>query len=355
MMKTVMRWASVAAAMVVTVLFLLSPACPATVRGAASFSAAWWNPQSVKTEIVVSHTETATASPSNAEDMEEIVETLPAINVENQPAPKQGKGGMVTEKQMTGSYIVENIAVKNNAGRKLDIAKEFQILPKIPVKSTDEPQVLILHTHTTECYLTYDAGFYNDTDPTRSRDPSVSVVAVGEAIASELRAAGIGVIHDTTEHDYPQYTGAYTRSLATAQRIVNRYPSIVSVLDIHRDSISGKAGEKIKPTVAVDGRKAAQMMILTSVSDSTDVPHPHWQENFRFALQLQNRLSTAYDGIMRPLNIVGARYNQHLAPASLLLEVGSEVNTLAEAVFSGKLFGRQMANLLIELKTEASS
>lgn len=276
--------------------------------------------------------------------------TTIAANVTTAP-PRSDKGGTVTEEQLSsGKYLVEKVAVKNSAQKDIDIQKQFAALPNITVRDDDTPQVLILHTHTTECYLGYDAGYYNADDPTRTRDESKNMIAVGEAIAQQLRTAGIGVIHDTTEHDYPQYNGAYSRSLATATRIIKQNPNIVAVLDIHRDSIMRSETEKVKPTVMINGKKAAQLMILSSVSNTAAVPHPKWQENLRFALQLQNRLNTQYEGLMRPLNLVGARYNQHLAPASMLVEVGSDVNTLEEAVYAGELFGEQFAELLISLK-----
>ncbi len=324
-------------------------------RTAASLSAGMMQPQD-QTTISNSLPE---MNPSDAPDMSIPVSGSTTTNGQTThsttvkvttPTRSKNSGTVVTEQLSSGKYTVGKVAIKNSAEKTIDIAKQFSTAPNITVQKNNKPQVLILHTHTTECYLDYDAGFYNNSDPTRTRDAAKNMVAVGEAIAQQLRDAGIGVIHDTTEHDYPQYNGAYTRSLATAQRIIKQYPSIIAVLDIHRDSIMRTKNEKIKPTVEIGGKKAAQLMILTSVSNTKDVPHPKWQENLRFSLQLQNRLNTAYEGLMRPLNLVGARYNQHLAPASLLLEVGSEVNTLAEAVYSGELFGEQFAKQLLALQ-----
>lgn len=324
-------------------------------RTAASLSAGMWQPQMQLsiTNGVMQHSpsespHTVTQEGTTTTTIAQSVNhTTAATSV---PTRAKNSGTVVTEQLSSGKYVVGKIAIKNSADKNIDIAKQFSILPDITVLKSNTPQVLILHTHTTECYLDYDAGFYNKSDPTRTRNAKKNVVAVGEAIAAQLRDAGIGVIHDTTEHDYPQYNGAYTRSLATAQRVVKQNKNIIAVLDIHRDSIMRTDHEKIKPTVEINGKKAAQLMILTSVSNTKSVPHPDWQENLRFALQLQNRLNTAYEGLMRPLNLVGARYNQHLAPASLLLEVGSEVNTLEEAVYAGELFGEQFAKQLLALQ-----
>jgi stage II sporulation protein P len=197
--------------------------------------------------------------------------------------------------------------------------------------------------------MTYFAGFFNAIDVARTQDNTRNVVAVGDAIAGELSASGISVIHDTTVHDYPQYTGAYDRSATTIQNYLDEYPSICVVLDIHRDSICRVATERVKPTVVIDEKKAAQMMIIAGVSDSSSLPHPDWEENLRFALRLQSALSTHYEGIMRPLYLVDSRYNEHLTHGSLLIEIGSDTNTVSEAVYSGQILGKTLSEVLSSL------
>ena len=49
---------------------------------------------------------------------------------------------------------------------------------------------------------------------------------------------------------------------------------------------------------------------------------------------------------MRPLNTVASRYNQQLSPGWVLVEVGSEGNTVEEAVYSGQLLGQTLVELL---------
>ncbi len=266
--------------------------------------------------------------------------------------PDKGKGGTVlTEKMSAGSEFVGGVAVRNNSGITLDLNDLLTRKPDIHITDTAEPQVLIMHTHTTECYLDYDAGFYNDTDPTRTLDENKNVVAVGEIIAAQLRAAGIGVVHDKTVHDSPQYTGAYDRSKATVQKNLETYPTIQVVLDIHRDSIQRDAGSKVKPTAEIGGKKAAQMMIVLGMMNTASVPHPDWQENLSLAVRLQQEMHSRYEGVMRPVSLVGnARYNQQLTHGSILVEMGSEANTLEEAMFSGQMLGRGLVKVLGDLK-----
>lgn len=277
---------------------------------------------------------------------------LPADDVMTAPVipPREENGGDIVEQALSaGNEFVQGVAIKNSSGVSIDIAGQLAISPDITITDTAEPQVLIVHTHTTEAYMSYDAGYYNASDITRTQDMRKNVAAVGEAIADQLRAAGIGVIHDTTIHDAP-YTGAYDRSAATIQKNLEKYPSIQVVLDIHRDAINSDATTKVKPTVTVGGRKAAQLMIVTGAVSTEALPHPDWQENLRLGLRLQQLGNTTHPGLMRPMLVGSSRYNAHLTHGSLLIEVGTEANTLDEAKYAGQLLGGLLGRVLNELK-----
>jgi len=263
------------------------------------------------------------------------------------PPGNKGDGGKVVEKKMdTGNTLDTGIATVNRSGKAVDIAAALgQELP-FGWAQTKEPQVLILHTHTTEGYMTYDAGYYNSGDRNRTKDHTKNVCAVGEAVRLALEAAGIAAIHDTTVHDNPVYSGAYNRSAATARDYLEKYPTIQVVLDLHRDAVMEGDTTIVKPTATVEGKKAAQMMLITGVVTTDALPHPHWQKNLTFSTHLQQALCGVSPDLMRPLNTVASRYNQHLSPGWVLVEVGSEGNTVEEAVYAGQILGRTLAALL---------
>ena len=272
-----------------------------------------------------------------------------AVPVSSEPIipPKKDGGGAVSEEQVGGGVeITPTVRVKNNSGADWDFAALLGKGMPLTVTPSDAPQVLIVHTHTTECYMSYYAGYYNADDATRTTDMTQSVAAVGEALAAELEAAGIGVLHDTTLHDSPQYSGAYSRSEDTIKAYLAQYPSIRVVIDLHRDAMMYDDLTKVKPTATVDGQKAAQVMLVVGGTDTQDLPNAHCEDNLRFGLQLQQALETAYPTLTRPLYVVDARYNQGLLAGSLLIEVGTDANTLSEALYSGRLVGRQLATLL---------
>jgi len=272
------------------------------------------------------------------------VTDTPPITMVSPPGNKGDGGAILTKKMDTGNRN-GGIATLNRSGTSVDVAAALGRELTLKWEQTDAPQVLILHTHTTEPYMTYDAGYYNAADRNRTTDHTKNVCAVGEAIKMALAAAGIAAIHDTTLHDSPAYSGAYTRSAATARAYLEKYPTIQVVLDIHRDAVM-EGGAMVKPTATVEGKKAAQMMLITGVVSTTALPHPKWQDNLTFSTRLQRALDGVSPDLMRPLQTVASRYNQHLSPGWVLVEVGSEGNTVEEAVYSGQILGRTLAQLL---------
>lgn len=244
-----------------------------------------------------------------------------------------------------GNESYKNIQVKNNSSIRLDIASELEQPPGFSTEKTDQPQVLIYHTHTSESYLRYDTGYFYESYYPRSSDKTENVCAVGEEITRQLNAAGIVTIHDTTVHDDPSYSGAYDRSMNTIMSYLERYPTIKVVLDIHRDGI-GTDTEKSKPVFTVNGKKAAQVMILAGYNADGSEEFQHWEQNLRFALRIQDAASRKYPEMMRPLYFNDFMYNMNANTGSLLIEVGSEANTVEEARLSGCLLGQILAEVL---------
>ena len=229
-----------------------------------------------------------------------------------------------------------------------ELFRESGYYPNFTVDDTDEPLVLIYHTHTTESFEPFVRKSYDPTFNYRTTDDTKNVVMVGNAIQAELEALGIGVVHATEIHDYPSYNGSYGRSRGTITPILEKYPSIKVVLDIHRDAISGE-GYAYQPFIEVDGREAAQIMIISGCDDGT-LGMPNYMQNFHFACTLQSKLESDHEGLTRPILFDYRHYNQDLTNGSLLIEVGSHCNTLGQVQFAGQLFGRSLGELLNSMK-----
>ena len=213
---------------------------------------------------------------------------------------------------------------------------------------SEQPQVLIMHTHACESYLTGDGEYQDESYTCRTTDSSQSVVAVGQKISERLAQNGICVIHDGSLHDYPSYNGSYGRAEETITEILNTYPSIKVVLDIHRDGIVEEDGTPIAAVTEINGKKAAQVMIISAASDGYYYV-PNYLDNFHFACLLQQYMESENQGITRPVLLEYCQYNQHLTTGSLLIEVGSQGNTLEQALYSGELIGESIAKALLTL------
>ncbi|MCR5141657.1 MAG: stage II sporulation protein P [Ruminococcus sp.] len=212
---------------------------------------------------------------------------------------------------------------------------------------TDEPQILIYHTHTTECFELEDKDWYDSDFGAKTTEADKNITAVGNEICKQLEASGISVIHDTLVHDYPSYDAAYDSSRETVSELLEQYPSIRIALDIHRDGIETAEGVRLAPTAEINGKDAAQIMIISGCDDGT-FGMPDYINNFRFACELQSRTETMFEGLTRPILFDYRFYNQDLTDGSLLIEVGSHGNTLDQAKYSGELIGKALAALLCE-------
>ncbi len=244
------------------------------------------------------------------------------------------------------SQKFSSVYMNNKCGENVDIASELSASLSFSVEKNEQPQILIYHTHATESYLLEDKSVYTEKDNVRTTDNTKNVVAVGEKIAEQLRAAGYSVIHDTTLHDYPGYNGSYTRSAETVKNILKQHPSIKIAIDVHRDSISSGESDKVAPTVTVDGKQAAQVMMVMGSQTGSIKDHPNWRQNLRLALKLQYVLETTYPQLARAISLKSAKYNQNLTAGSILVEMGTDANTLEQALYSGELVGKSLVTLL---------
>lgn len=202
--------------------------------------------------------------------------------------------------------------------------------------SGDGPQVLIVHSHSTEAYTPSDGLSYAEIPSYRTLDETRSVIAVGEVLAEALRKQGLEVIHDTSVNDYPNYNTSYWNALQKIERWQAEYPSIQLILDIHRDAVENEDGEAVALLSTQEGQQMAQLMLVVG-TDEGGLEHPAWQENLANALKLQSVLMGQYPGLCRKVDLRTERFNQHVSPGALLIEVGTNGNTLTQAKASAVL------------------
>ena len=208
-----------------------------------------------------------------------------------------------------------------------------QPLSFLPVKG-EKPQVLIVHTHTSEGYAPEE----------RTTDPKKNVTAIGEVIASYLEKQGIKVIHDKTVHD-TDYNGSYSRCLETVERRLKEHPTVQIVLDVHRDAATLENGQSLQVVSDINGTQTGQIMLVAG-TDEGGLDHPYWQTNLAFALKIQQAMDENAPGLSRPLNVRKERFNQHLAPGMLIVEVAASGNSMEEARRGALLFAKSLYTVL---------
>lgn len=241
---------------------------------------------------------------------------------------------------------VNGISVKNTtATKKPDFEALLEEGPELSIRDKSAPTVLIYHTHTTESYLLSDNGVFYEDFATRSTDSAKNMIRVGDEICRVLEENGIGFIHDTGVYD-EVYEGAYSRSRVSVEKYLEEYPTIQLVLDVHRDAIYYSDTERAKPTAEIDGMKAAQIMIITGAEEGYITDFPNWENNLKFALLFQTVAENSYEGLMKPLYFCQRKYNMDLGVCSLLLEMGTDANTLDEAMYSGYLTGKVLTEII---------
>jgi stage II sporulation protein P len=163
-----------------------------------------------------------------------------------------------------------------------------------------------------------------------------------------LISDGYNVIHDKTYHDYPSYTGSYGRSLKTVSELLNQTPDTDVVINLHRDAMSD---ESYAPKVKIGDEYAAQIMFVIGTNGS-GLTHDNWSDNLNFAIMVQQKANEMYPGLFKPILLRNARYNQHLAKAASIIEIGATGNTLEECEVSAKYLSKVIDEVLKEVGDE---
>lgn len=250
------------------------------------------------------------------------------------PAPESSAAPVMPT--IIPTTISGGLSIKNTSGYDIDI--DSVLSAGCPIRlENGKPQILIIHTHSSEAYSPAGLDKYDDLGTNRTLDQSLNVIRIGKELAKIFEDCGLNVIHDTQVFDYPSYTGSYNRSCEAVEKYLADYPSIKIVIDLHRDALCSDT-VTYKTTATEQGVCASQIMLFVG-SDASGLEHPNWRQNLSLAIYLQNAVCQSYPSLMRPITLTKYRYNQHLSPGSMIIEVGSNGNTLQEALAAIRLFG----------------
>jgi len=204
--------------------------------------------------------------------------------------------------------------------------------PAVPVPEAKGIIVGIYNTHNSECYS-------GDGGPERRQGENGDVVTVGETLKKALVQNGIGTVHSLQIHDAVDFMKAYGESVKTATQMTKDYPAMKILLDVHRDGFPPGVP---KSTITVKGQKVSNVLVVIGKKN------PHWQTNEKLARDLMALAEKKYPGLISPTisYATDARYNQHLSNGGLLLEFGSQYNTLGEANGAAEAVAEILADYL---------
>ncbi len=246
----------------------------------------------------------------------------------------------------TANTSYDNVYLKNNTSLNIDIKDYVNGSLGYKIEKNSTPQVLILHTHATESYIRHNESYYTQNDTARTTDNAYNMVSLGKIISDKLNSAGIVTLHDTTQHDNPSYNESYSRAANTICSYLKKYPSIKIVIDLHRDALAANDTDKVKVTTEIDGKKAAQIMLVMGSQSGNVKNFPNWKENLKLATKLQKTVEDMYPSLARAIHFMPKNYNESLTTGSMLIEIGTDGNSLDEAKYSAELLSNALINLL---------
>lgn len=188
----------------------------------------------------------------------------------------------------------------------------------------DGPQILIYHTHSQEAFADSVPG-----------DVNTGIVGVGECLTKILTEQyGYRVLHNTGQYDVETRDNAYSRALPAVEQILAENPSIQVIIDLNRDEVA----EETKLVTDIQGRPTARFMFFNGLSrtrktgDIDYLANENQEANLAFSFQMQLKAAEYYPGLTRRIYLKGYRYNMHLRPRTLLVELGAQNNTVEEAI-----------------------
>ena len=184
---------------------------------------------------------------------------------------------------------------------------------------------------------------YEQTGTYRTTDLNYTVARVGDELTDYLTNYGYNVVHDKTYHDYPAYTGSYSRSMDTITNIMNNGTNAQMIIDLHRDAVGSNSN--YAPKVKIGEEYAAQLMFVIG-TDGGGMEHPNWQRNLKFAVAVQQKANEIYPGLFKPIILRNSRYNQNVSDAATIIEVGATGNTMEECLTSMKYLSKVFSEIV---------
>lgn len=263
------------------------------------------------------------------ETREDVAENATGVNEEREEFEEY------TEPNYYEVTLDWSTMLKNLTTYKVDVDELLKEDLKFNI-SKNGIEAIIYHTHTTESYTSSKDYMYEESGVYRTLNDKANMIKIGEQVKKDLQKHGIGVYHDTTTYDYPDYNSSYSKAGKGIVQLAKKYKNAKIILDIHRDAISINT-EQYKPVIKIGDKNVAQFLLVVGTNQG-GLSHPNWKENLKLALKIKKLADEKYPGLCRYVILRKERFNQQVTNGAMIVEMGATGNTVEEVLETSKYF-----------------
>lgn len=221
------------------------------------------------------------------------------------------------------------------------LSNSIRDLKKYSEEVNKNMNIILFHTHGTEAYKEFAKKNY------RSDNVKNNIVGIGGIIAKNLKNYGLNINHLTEYNDIPSYNLSY----ANSKKLVTKHLDAKKknlIIDIHRDGADAESDyEKILESatrVKINNEYIATFSIIIGGEN----------ENIEDLKKIANTVKSVsddlYPGLCRGVVIRdGAYFNQNISDYALLVEVGSNLNTIDEAKTTADFLSEILCNAIVKI------
>jgi len=201
-------------------------------------------------------------------------------------------------------------------------------------ENASEPLVYIYNTHDMEAYSSSLIESYNVRYNVKMASYILSDYLKDLNIPSYVEESSTTELVNTMEI----YENNYEASRDLIEKRQKEYPSIKYFIDIHRDAVDEQETTKVE----IDGKKYAMLMFVIGEENAG------YQENLALAETINSKLDPRLTkGIIKKSGEgVNGIYNQDISKNAILVEVGSEENTIEEVDNSLEVLARTLMEVI---------